>query len=102
MEVEHSISMQYPSEQNCQKYSLKECVFVNSILKIQCRVVKSTLLQIAFSTILPTGIVANKLLLSSLGIEKDVKSIQKAQDRERRNQIFGCAKCFSLVYMLIH
>jgi len=31
---------------------LKECVFVNSALKIQCRVVKNTLLQAAFSAIL--------------------------------------------------
>jgi len=33
------------------------CVFVNSALKIQCHVVKHTLLRTAFSAILPTGIV---------------------------------------------
>jgi len=37
-------------------YSLKECIFVNSALKIQCHVVKNTLLETAFSAILPTGI----------------------------------------------
>jgi len=35
--------------------SLKERVFVNSIFKIQCRGVKNTLLQTAFSAISPTG-----------------------------------------------
>jgi len=30
------------------KNSLKECVFINSALKIQCRVAKNTLLQTAF------------------------------------------------------
>jgi len=48
-----------PSGQNRQKNSLKECVkecvFVNSALKIQCHVVKYTLLQTAFSAILLTG-----------------------------------------------
>jgi len=39
------------------KNSVKECVFVNSALKIQCHVVNNTLLQTAFSAILPTGIV---------------------------------------------
>jgi len=38
-----------------EKSSLKECVFVNWALKIQCHVVKNTLLQTAFSAILPTG-----------------------------------------------
>jgi len=33
----------------------EECVFVNSALKIPCHVVKNTLLQTAFSAILPTG-----------------------------------------------
>jgi len=34
---------------NCQKYSLKECVFVNLALKLQCHIVrKNTLLQTAF------------------------------------------------------
>jgi len=41
-----------PSEQNLQKNSLKESVFVNSALKI----VKNILLQTAFSAILPTGL----------------------------------------------
>jgi len=35
------------------KDSLKECVFVNSL---QCHIVKNTLLQTAFSEILPTGL----------------------------------------------
>jgi len=40
------------------KNSLKECVFfVNSALKIQCHIVKNTLLQMAFSGIFPTGLV---------------------------------------------
>jgi len=38
------------------KNNLKECVFVNSALKIQCQIVKYTLLFTAFSAILPTGI----------------------------------------------
>jgi len=38
------------------KNSLKECSFVNSALKIQCHIVKSTILQTAFWEILPTGI----------------------------------------------
>jgi len=37
-----------PSAQNRQKNSLKECVFVNTALKIQCHIV-------GFSAILPTG-----------------------------------------------
>jgi len=37
------------------KNSLKEWVFVNSALKIQCHIVKNTLLQTAFSAILPIG-----------------------------------------------
>jgi len=43
----------YPSGQNRQKSSLKECV---SALKIQCHIVKNTLLQNDFSAILLTGI----------------------------------------------
>jgi len=43
-----------PSGQNGQKISLKECVYINSALKIQCIIVKNTLLQTAF---LPTGLV---------------------------------------------
>jgi len=39
------------------KDNLKECVYVNSSLKIQCHIVKNTLLQTAFSAILPTGVV---------------------------------------------
>jgi len=37
--------------------SLKECIFFNSALKLQCNIVKNTLLQTAFSAILPTGYV---------------------------------------------
>jgi len=33
---------------NRQKNILKECVFVDSVLKIQCHVVKNTLLQTVF------------------------------------------------------
>jgi len=44
-----------PSEKNRQKYSLKECVIDNSALKIQCHIIKNTLLQTAFSAILPTA-----------------------------------------------
>jgi len=44
-----------PSGKNCQKNSPKECVFVNSALKLQFHVVKkSTFLQTAFSAIFPT------------------------------------------------
>jgi len=44
-----------PSGQNRQKNSLK-CIFViNSALKIQCHIVKNTLLQTAFSVILSAG-----------------------------------------------
>jgi len=49
---DHGASVQ-PSRQN--RNSLMECVFVNSAIKIQCHVVKNTLLQTAFSAILPTG-----------------------------------------------
>jgi len=38
------------------KNSLKEYIFINSALKMQCRVVKNTLVQTAFSVILPTGL----------------------------------------------
>jgi len=37
-----------PSGQNSQKYSLKECDIVNSRLKIQCHIVKNTLLDCLF------------------------------------------------------
>jgi len=43
----------YPSGQNRQKSSVKEFLFVNSALKIQYYVLKNTLLQTAFSVILP-------------------------------------------------
>jgi len=33
------------------KYNLKECVFVNSALKMKCHIVKNTLLQAAFLAI---------------------------------------------------
>jgi len=46
---ENRFLMFSPSGQNSQRNSLKECVFVNSSLKIQ-----NTLLQTAFSAILPT------------------------------------------------
>jgi len=49
----YRIPYQSASGQNRQKNSLKECVF-NSALKIQCHIVKSTLLQTAFSAISPT------------------------------------------------
>jgi len=46
------------------KNSLKECAFfVNSALKIQCYVVNNTLLQTAFSAILPTGILVTIFLI---------------------------------------
>jgi len=35
---------------------MKPVFFVNSALKIQCNIVKNTLLQTAFSAIFPTGI----------------------------------------------
>jgi len=37
------------------KQNWKECVFLNSALKIQYHVVTNTLQQTAFSAILPTG-----------------------------------------------
>jgi len=46
-----------PVGKTAKKYSLKECVFVNLTLKIQCNVVKNTLLQTALSAILPAGLV---------------------------------------------
>jgi len=42
--------------------NLKECVFVNTALKIQCHIVKKTLLQTAFSAILPTRNFKTKLI----------------------------------------
>jgi len=45
------------SGQNRRKSSLKQCVFVSLPLKIQCHIVKNTLLQTAFSAILPTGLI---------------------------------------------
>jgi len=41
-----------PSGQNCQKTVRRSAFFVNSALKIQCNIVKNTLLQTAFSAIL--------------------------------------------------
>jgi len=46
----------FSSGQNRQKSSLEECGFINLALKIQCYIVKNTLLQSAFSMILPTGL----------------------------------------------
>jgi len=37
--------------------NLKECVFVNSALKIRCHIVKNTLLQLKFIAIITTFIV---------------------------------------------
>jgi len=37
-------------------FCLKECVFDNLALKIQCQIVKNTLLRTAFSAILPTDV----------------------------------------------
>jgi len=34
---------------------MKECIFINSALKIQCHAVKNTVLQTAFLAILPIG-----------------------------------------------
>jgi len=44
----------FPVGKIAKKSSLKKSVFGNSALKIQCHVVKYTLLQTAFSAILPT------------------------------------------------
>jgi len=41
--------------QSPKKNNLKECVFVNSALKMQCCIVKNTLLQTAFLAIVLTG-----------------------------------------------
>jgi len=46
--ITRNFGKQFPSGQNRQKDSLKECVFVNSALNLQCRIVKNTLLQIVF------------------------------------------------------
>jgi len=42
------------SKSGKKKNSLKECVFVNFALKV-CQIVKNTLLETAFSAILPRG-----------------------------------------------
>jgi len=64
---------------NRQKSSLKKCVFVNSALNIQCHVIKNTLLQTAFSAILPTGIlfleVAKEIVMNRASIIKNKHSI---------------------------
>jgi len=52
------------------KNSLKECVFVNSALNIQCHVVENTLLQTAFSAILPTGQRHETLFRRCYGVKK--------------------------------
>jgi len=41
--------------ENRQKSSLKESVFINSALKLQCHIAKNALLQTALLAILPTG-----------------------------------------------
>jgi len=54
-----------PSGQNCQKkQSEVKCVFVNSVLKIQCHIDKNTL-HTAFSAILPTGSVVRHAEIST-------------------------------------
>jgi len=44
--------MNYPSGQNRQKINVKESVYNNLALKLQCYIFKNTLLQTAFSAIL--------------------------------------------------
>jgi len=44
-----SKTIQYSPVGKIAKNSLKECMFVNSALKMQCHAVKNTLLQTAFS-----------------------------------------------------
>jgi len=41
-------NLDIPSGQNRQKNSLKVCIFVNSALKLQCHIIKNTLLQTDF------------------------------------------------------
>jgi len=42
----------FPVSKITKKKSLKECVFINSRLKIQCHIVKNTLLQTALAVFL--------------------------------------------------
>jgi len=53
-----------PSVQNCQKNSLKECVFAYSALKSQCHIVNNTFLKTAFSAILPTEYAKNEMMIA--------------------------------------
>jgi len=53
-----SLFLLLPNGQNRQKKNnLKEGVFVNSALNLQCHIGKNTLLRTAFSAILPTGFI---------------------------------------------
>jgi len=64
--------------------SLKECDFVNSALKIQCRIVKNPLLQTAFSAILPLGITCNQCIIIRL------------------MSLFFCLYLFFILFILSH
>jgi len=51
-------------------------VFVNLALKIQCHVVKNTLLQTAFSAILPTGRLERNICLQVYFSGVSIKRVQ--------------------------
>jgi len=51
-EMLHKSFNAFPVGKIAKKSSLKECVFINSAFKIQCHVVKNTLLQTAYFSIL--------------------------------------------------
>jgi len=53
----------------------RSAFFVNSVLKIQCRIVKNTLLQTAFLAILPTGKGERNQLTNSHADETKVRVV---------------------------
>jgi len=66
----------FPVGKIAKKSSLNECVFVNSALKIQRHIVKNTLLQTAFSAILPTGFEFSRPFVLTLILIKIIMCIR--------------------------
>jgi len=65
------------------------CIFVNSAIKIQCQVVKNTLLQTAFSAILPR-LLFRRILLT--GIRQHCSEISLTSYADLESSILHCLK----------
>ena len=61
--LSHHFKSFYPSRQNRLKVTLEEGFFIESAFNMRCHIVKNTLLQVAFSAILPAGILPEPLRL---------------------------------------